>query len=499
MSDIQSTAARIRERLAAEGVGVTPTGFVKRRFDVILDQLHADLSEKWGQDTRQNTQSVINVLLTVFADRLAEQWEVSESNYHAMYPFSAEGLSLDNAVQFGGIARESAAPTIYPIHCECLDGTMIPKNARIKSDTNPEVVLEAVSDSTVTRLEFSEALIRVIAADNETYSAVVDGTVYAYASGAGATESEIAQGLCGAMASDVFSAAVEEPGLLRLEALDVSKPCALTLSDNLTTASVTGIVNFATEQDGRIELHDGVITKIVTAVPGLISVNNKSGYIPGQARETDVELRASYADKIFLRSSRMIESVKSAILNNVPNVLAAIGYENETDFIDAYGRPPHSIEMIVDGGIDTQIAMQIDKEKAAGIQTYGGIAVTLQGDNGEPITIRFNRPQKVYVQCRVTFNMSASKPLPPDYADLARETIIAYVSRQPIGGTVSPKRIENLIYGAVAGAYYTVDVEAFPTTEMTAESGQFSGEIISLTPRQRAVTDYARIEVDLSG
>jgi hypothetical protein len=195
----------------------------------------------------------------------------------------------------------------------------------------------------------------------------------------------------------------------------------------------------------------------------------------------------------------MIESVKSAILNNVPNVLAVIGYENETDYYDAYGRPPHSIEMIVDGGFDTQIAVQIDKEKAAGIQTYGGVVITLQGDNGEPITIRFNRPQKVYVWYLVTFVMGAAEPLPPDYAGLAREAVISYTEAQPIGGTVSPKRAENLVYGAVAGKHYTVSVEASPVTEFAGSPGQFSGEAIQLTPRQRAVSDDARIEVVLSG
>ena len=37
--------------------GVTPTGFVPKRLDTIIDEIHGDLSEKWGVNTRQNPQS----------------------------------------------------------------------------------------------------------------------------------------------------------------------------------------------------------------------------------------------------------------------------------------------------------------------------------------------------------------------------------------------------------------------------------------------------------
>lgn len=40
---------------------------------------------------------------------------------------------------------------------------------------------------------------------------------------------------------------------------------------------------------------------------------------------------------------------------NVPNVESATGYENNTDDTDEEGRPPHSVEIIVDGGDETRI------------------------------------------------------------------------------------------------------------------------------------------------
>ena len=60
----------------------------------------------------------------------------------------------------------------------------------------------------------------------------------------------------------------------------------------------------------------------------------------------------------------MIDSICSQLINNVPNVESATGYENDTDDTDKEGRPPHSVEIIVDGGDETSIASIIlDKKR----------------------------------------------------------------------------------------------------------------------------------------
>lgn len=58
--------------------GVTPTGFIPKRMDVIYKEEHQELSKAWGFNTMENPESFLNVLLTVQADRLAELWEVMQ-------------------------------------------------------------------------------------------------------------------------------------------------------------------------------------------------------------------------------------------------------------------------------------------------------------------------------------------------------------------------------------------------------------------------------------
>ena len=51
--------------------GVTPNGPNIKRLDTIIDEIHADLSEGWGKNTKQNPKSLLNHLITNFADKIA--------------------------------------------------------------------------------------------------------------------------------------------------------------------------------------------------------------------------------------------------------------------------------------------------------------------------------------------------------------------------------------------------------------------------------------------
>ena len=89
--------------------GLTPSGPNIKRLDQILDSMHTKLSRRWGVNTRQNPESFLNHLLTNVSEEMAELWEFGEDVYYSEYPSSAEGVSLDNAAQYGGTSREEAA------------------------------------------------------------------------------------------------------------------------------------------------------------------------------------------------------------------------------------------------------------------------------------------------------------------------------------------------------------------------------------------------------
>ena len=476
--------------------GLTPKGPVIKRLDVILNELHDDLSEGWGVNTRLNPKSYLNVQLTSFGDKIAELWEFGEQIYHAMYPFSAEDINLDNAVQFGGIAREEARPTYYPMHCECIDGTiLLSRGPIIKTSTNPAIQFSTTSNTTVSRNAFNSAKIRIAAVQHSAvYSIVLNGNIYSYTSSDTDEEQEILDGLMQALTNTNFNAAVLD-NLLLISAVDLQSSNVLILSGNLTTETVTGIVNFASEENGEIMLPNGVITQIVRGVDGLVSVVNLLPYIAGRLEQKDAGLRKSYVDKIFARSNRMIESIKSAILLNVQGVTSVAGYQNDTNEPDDYGRWAHCIEMVVDGGSDYEIALQIWDKKTDGISSFGSIEVVVPGDEGEPVTMRFNRPEYVYVWFRLTITLNTAETLPPNYVEAIQNIITEAMETVEPGTSIIPQRlIEGRIYGTVPGIAH-IETATFYSTDPNQQPDNYVTGMIAITPRQRAVTDNTRIEV----
>ena len=484
--------------------GLTPKGPNIKRLDVIIDQLHERLSEKFGVNTRQNPESVLNVLITIFADALAEVWEFGEDNYYAKYPTSAEGVDLDNAVQYGGVVRETAQKSYYPIHCKGKDGTVMTPGTIIASDTNPAVQLELIESKEITRSAFNKVEIKVAAVENNsTYQVTINETVYTFTSGDD-TALSILNGIKNALSNEdfqqKFTVTLEDDELLIIEAVDLSSSNELSLTENLTTETVTTIANFGTVETGDIFLPVGIIKNIVKADAGLLEVCNfSSSYVAGRKQETDTEIRKSYTDKIFHRSNCMTESIESAILTNVQGVTSVSAYENYTNDFDDWDRPPHSVEVVVEGGDDMQIAKEILKTKAGGISTYGTEYVDVPGVHGETQIIWFNRPKPVYTWYRLEVTQDKEEMLPTNWIDILKNAILKEMGSLKVGGDVVPQRFVSSLYKVCSGISY-VDILLLTTTEkiQKPEKNDFIAEgvrSITITDRQRAVTTKDMIEV----
>lgn len=483
--------------------GITERGVNIKRLDTIMNEVHTGLSDGWGVNTRLNPKSKLNVLVTNFSDKIAELWELGKGIYDSMYPSSAEGISLDNACQFGGTVRETAARSYYPIHCTGVDGTPLDTSTIIASATNPQTNFVLLNPAAITRSSFNRATVKVVStASTAAYTVSIDGTLFSYTPKSTDGPKEVLAGLKALLAaSDEFTASVDtENLLLSIEAVDETASYAMILTENLTTETVTSIINFASEQNGDIVLPYGAITNIVQGHADFQGCTNLCPYIAGRQEETDRELRRSYVDKIFNRSSRMLESIRSAILQNVQGVKSVAPYENDTNVTDQYGRPPHSVEIVVDGGDAREIAQQILSRKAGGISTFGSEKVDLPGEYGEDIAIRFNRPTYVYTWMKVGITQSGVEDLPLNYADRIKGAIVARMDELNCGDDIVPQKFLDAIYAACPGISY-LDITMFASTNAadTPTSSSYTLRSKTISARERAVTSDTMIEVALDG
>jgi uncharacterized phage protein gp47/JayE len=190
---------------------------------------------------------------------------------------------------------------------------------------------------------------------------------------------------------------------------------------------------------------------IITPVAGLDSVTNSQAAQPGRDRETDEEFRTRILNVTLALGRSTVESILNHLL--LAGASRAIVIENDTDTTDSEGRPPHSIECVVEGGDEDAIAKTIWENKAAGIQTFSTasgtfkIVKTVTDSQGFVHTIEFSRPVQVpiYVWAKITKN--AEEEVPADLADQVKKAIVVEGSKFGIGKDVISQRL----LGAVAG------------------------------------------------
>ena len=113
----------------------------------------------------------------------------------------------------------------------------------------------------------------------------------------------------------------------------------------------------------------GTVTVVINpGIPeGITAVTNPAAFDGGRARETDEEYRDRYYQSVDYAGGVNADAIRGEILQNVEGVYSAIVYENDTDETDSEGLPPHSIEAVVYGGLDSDVAQQIFRRKAAGM------------------------------------------------------------------------------------------------------------------------------------
>lgn len=479
--------------------GVTDFGFVPKRMDEIYRSMHRKLSEAWGVNTMENPQSYLNVLITTIADELAQNWEADQEVYHSFYPSGAEGISLDNAVQFAGLRRMADQKTFYNILCTGTDGSVIPKGTMISSITKPPLLLLSSAERKITRQSCNRAVLKIISLEkNDTYTIGINGELYSVSGGESPTAESVLNALAEKIPKESFCVEVQEEQLF-LSDKNPQKSNLILLSENMTTQTVSSLINFETQDYGKYKLPENSITQIVTNRTGFESCTNLIEPVLGRMRETDVELRQSYIKRISAHAARMTNSIESAILDSVQGVISVKCYENKTNLTDAYGRPPHSIEVVVSGGSDMEIAQTILEQKAGGIQTYGATKVEVPSDDSQPVEVCFNRPQPVYAWFQIVLTPSRKEAMPPNYADLVKESLVEQCDEILPGSTLYIQELLGDIYRSVSGVGY-IDVKTYSTTDSgkTPEPEEYGeNKNIVADVRQRIVVEDKRIEVEL--
>jgi uncharacterized phage protein gp47/JayE len=154
--------------------------------------------------------------------------------------------------------------------------------------------------------------------------------------------------------------------------------------------AVTG-VKFISDANGPVRANAGTLTEIAEAVAGFNSITNPLDATLGALIEGDTDLRIRREKELATRGSTNSDALYTALLK-VAGVISVSVLSNETDITDAQGLLPHSVEAIVRGGSDADIAQALWATKGGGTGTNGTTSVTVTDSQGVIHTVKFTRP-----------------------------------------------------------------------------------------------------------
>ena len=466
--------------------GVTPYGFVKMRLPEIRQAIAADLKNRLvaaGLDGNIETRpdSVLGILIDTFAEREAALWENAEAVYNAMYPQTAAGVSLDRAVSLAGVSRMGAQKAYTRLIFWGAKGTVVPKGAQASSENGS---LWA-TDEAVSISETAAAGL-VLQATSDDVGLTCNGVVYRFTGRqplAGLVAKFEGSGLA-ANYDGVNLTLTAQDGVNRrfgdfigLRVLEMGTAVAATASDDAMAA-------------------EGEINRLVAPLTGVSRVGNPMAASAGRAVETDAELAYRHSMAVYRLGRATLPALAANIRADVPQIREIGVFANSGDTVDAYGRLPHSVHVVADGGDVEAIARAIWTYKAAGIDTHGSIAQEIQTDFGRQ-TVRFDRitPVYVWIKAQITLLPETEQAFPAAGFAQIRESLLQAADVFGLGDDVLYQKLYYAVFQTAGVA--TVDLKIARSAKPTEKpaDGAFQAANLTIDPFAKAYFDVARIEV----
>lgn len=479
--------------------GVTPTGFSRPRLPEIRQQIAEDLVTRlramgYAGEIETRPDSVFGLLIDTFAERETAVWEQVEAVYFAMYPSSASGVQLDRAVSFTGVARLDASPSSVYLMLYGLEGTQVPALSQVRNNVT-QTLWQTINDVTLGLGAAGDALMRPLVANSTVYTVTIDGVAYSYTSDASATLPEVLAGLLVALIpSD--QTITSDGAVLRVRA-NGRESFALQVNGALLIEQFGTPALAQALDDGPIPAEVGELNTIITLVPGWNTVSNLQAASLGRLAETDAELRERYKSGVYALGAATLPALQANLEARVAGVTSVKVFENDTDAVDTVGRPPHSIHVVAEGGLDTEIAAAIFNYKAAGIDTYGAIEIDVLDAEGVAHEIRFDRPTPLYVWITAVIDLlpSEEEPFPPDGFSQIAANLLAAGNALGVGQDVIWQRLLRAVHAVsgVAEADLRLAVTLSPTPPPAP--GDYATSNIVVADFQVARFDASRISV----
>lgn len=461
--------------------GLSDSGLKIRTFDEIKTELENKLSSRLGAIDFE-LPSVYGTFTNVMSEELAILWEEVQKLYNSFFVDTATGVSLDYTVAGNLLAR--LRPTYTKAICQ-LSGvteTYIPAGSQIMIK-NSSVTFSLSEDVTLSNTNCYSIDIGIIEVKaQKKYAVTLNNTEIAYTTTVEDTEFTILSKLKQLINDGQYTATADIiNSTLKLIAKDVAIVFSCTVTDNLNIEEVANNANFICDIVGKISAPSYSLTEIQTPIQGWSSVNNVTGATVGTELETDVELRDRQRKSLTIAGSGTDPAIEARLLQ-ITGVTAA----KVTSDRDA-----HTINALVLGGDDQDIAKTLQLVRPAGIKLIGNTEKVVIDKNGVEHSIAFTRPTKIWISVQVDITKNDS--FKTGSAAAIKTKILSYINSTGVAKAVTYQALFGIIY-SVDGVVNAV-VKIGGSLEESA-TPELKPENVAISAGQMPITADAKVTVN---
>lgn len=234
-----------------------------------------------------------------------------------------------------------------------------------------------------------------------------------------------------------------------------------------------------------VEVIGGAASTVLTIAEWVRGIDGDAE--PGRKVETDAEFRVRRNELLRISGSATLEAVRAHV-RRVVGVSQAFVFEN-TGRDKKHDLPPNSLEVVVSGGEDEDIARAIFNHKPIGIETFGLETIPVNDTQGFPHEIHFNRPTVRNIFVAMTVEVDAAV-FPMDGVKQIRDRVIEGGQKLAVGEDIYALTFKCIPL-EVAG------VKDVPDFRIDIASPPAQSRNIEIPFRELAQFDSVEVEVEV--
>lgn len=480
--------------------GITESGFSKKTLSDILSKLNEDTTGVFGA-VNTEADAVFGQYNGIISEIASEVWDLAELVYGSQYPASAKGVSLDSVIDLNNLKRLGETSSVVEVLLEGSEGTIVPEDTLLRQDETNEI-FETSIETEITKANAVQIVISVNDVNDTPHTIDIDSNNYS--SSLTSNEADILNDLAAQIQADSLQTATVLNDLLTITAVDNETDFSLVEGSSLTLEEIWTPTIASAQNTGPIPVPINSIIIIESPVSGLNAVKNLIVGTTGRAVETDDQFRIRRKQSLRVIGAATDPAIEARLVEEVPNVTAAIVKSNRTSVVDSEGRPPKSFEAIVTypvGDTETEqlIADKLWEIMPSGIEAHGSISKVIIDSTGDSQVVKFSRPTDVAITVELDFDADDEEALAVDYDNAIKQEIVDFANgtgnyinpEQTVGKDVLVQRYFNPIY-KIQG------VGVITRLEMKTPTGSLTPTFIEILSTEKAVFDTTNITVSLN-